>query len=99
MNVEQEHSCLPVQQVRRNTEDTETGLSSRLDIGLTQEQLLEWYYHLSLQSIPRMLKNETSVLHTFDEATSVFCISYHKKIATAKKLAKLLLHRVRKMLR
>jgi len=44
--------------------------------GLTQKQLLDWYYHLNTVSIPMYLKEKTADYNIFDKAIillSVFC--------------------------
>jgi len=99
MTVEQEHSCLLSQPFPGNIEDIKIMTSSHLGIEPTQKRMLDWYSHLNVVSIQAMLRNETSSPHTFGEAISVFYIFCHKKIEVMKRLAKLLHHQVRKMLR
>jgi len=62
---ELEYNHLHKEQSPENTEDIGLDTSVLLDIGLTNKQLLDWYYHSNRQSIPEMLKNETSSPHTF----------------------------------
>ncbi len=60
---EPKYNRLQKEQPPENTEDINLDTSELLDIGLTKKQLLDWYYHANRQSIPEMLRNETSSLH------------------------------------
>ena len=98
MSVEPEYSHLQQRQdLFENKEDREIELSWLKGIGLTRKQILDWYYHSNVVSIPMMLKDEASSPRIFGGAASFFRALCSKMTEIKKMLVKLLHHKERKM--
>lgn len=88
MTAEQEYTDLPIPPNEESTGGQEKEPFGPLDIGLTQKQMTEWYYHSNLVTIPEMLKKRTSSPRTFAATVSAFRAVWTGMLGTMKSFAR-----------